>query len=130
MNQEQSASNSAALAVALAYHRAWTSKQVDEAMTHVAGDVICDAPSGQLRGIDQYQPFIANFAPTVTGYDMIAALGDEDTAVLVYDLHTRPVSSSLICECFTVRDGRIARNRLIFDQTPYAAARERSGRQP
>jgi hypothetical protein len=65
--------------------------------------------------------FPANFVPIVNGYDMIAALGDAETAVLVYDLHTVPVTSSLVCECFTVADGRITQNRLIFDQTPYAA---------
>ena len=87
---------------------------------------MCDAPSGQLRGIEQYRPFLANFVPIVKGYDMIAAFGDAETAVLVYDLHTIPVSSALTCECFTVSDGRITRNRLIFDQTPYAAARQQS----
>lgn len=110
--------------VAMAYHEAWTSKNVGAALSYVADDVICDSPSGQLQGIGQYRPFLANFAPLVKGYDMIAALGDEHTAILVYDLHTIPVSSGLICECFTVDEGRITRNRLIFDQTPYTAARQ------
>jgi SnoaL-like domain len=127
MTDQSTAESSPALAVALAYHRAWTSKNVDEALTHVADDIVCDAPSGQLLGLDQYRPFLANFVPRVTGYDLIAALGDDETAVLVYDLHTIPVSSGLTCECFTVRDGHIARNRLIFDQTPYTAARQQAG---
>jgi hypothetical protein len=33
------------------------------------------------------------------------------------------VSSSLVAECFTVAAGKITRNRLIFDQTPFTAAR-------
>ncbi len=124
MAEQTTAESSPALAVALAYHRAWTNKNVDEALSHVAEDIVCDAPSGQMRGIDQYRPFLANFVPIVEGYDMIAALGDAETAVLVYDLHTIPVSSGLTCECFTVSGGRIVRNRLIFDPTPYAAARQ------
>jgi len=124
---DQRTTESPAVEVALAYHRAWTSKKLEEALSHVSDDVVCDSPSGQLRGIDQYQPFLANFVPIVKGYDLIAALGDAETAVLVYDLHTIPVSSGLTCECFTVRDGRIMRNRLIFDQTPYTAARQQSG---
>jgi hypothetical protein len=128
MNVQQTADGSPALAVALAYHSAWTSKNVDEALQHVADGIVCDAPSGQLRGMDQYRPFLTNFVPIVKGYDMIAALGDADTAVLVYDLHTVPVSSgSLTCECFTIRDGKITQNRLIFDPTPYNAARQQSG---
>src|SRR5262249_49760271 len=118
---------SPALEVGLAYHREWTAKNVDEALRYVSDDIVCNAPGGELRGIDQYRPFLANFVPIVTGYDMIAALGDSETAVLVYNLHTIPVSSGLVCECFTVKAGRITRNRLIFDQTPYAAARQQSG---
>jgi hypothetical protein len=114
------------LDVAMAYHRAWTSKNVDDALSYVADDITCDSPTGRLQGTEQYRPFLANFAPIVKGYDMIAALGDEDTAILVYDLHTIPVSSGLVCECFTVSQGRITRNRLIFDQTPYTAARQQS----
>ena len=115
-----------ALAVALAYHHAWTGKNVDEALRHVSEDIVCDAPGGQMRGIGQYRPFLANFVPIVTGYDMIAALDDGDTAVLVYDLHTMPVGSGRVCECFMVEEGQITRNRLIFDPTPYNAARLRN----
>ena len=114
------------LAVALAYHEAGPRKNVDEALRHVADDITCDAPGGAMQGIEQYRPFLANFVPIVTGYEMIAALGENETAVLVYDLHTVPVRSALTCECFTVRDGHITRNRLIFDQTPYTAARQQS----
>ena len=117
---------SPALAVALDYHRAWTGKNVDAALRHVSVDIVCDAPVGQMRGIDAYRPFLTNFVPIVTGYDMIAALGDTETAVLVYDLHTIAVNSGLTCECFTVKAGQITSNRLIFDQTPYTAAAQRS----
>jgi limonene-1,2-epoxide hydrolase len=126
MSNDQTTQSGPALDVALAYHRAWTSRNVDEAMTHVADDVVCEAPSGLVRGIDEYRTFIGNFVPIVKGYDMIAALGDAATAILVYDLHTIPVSSGLTCECFTVEGGRITRNRLIFDATPYAVARQQA----
>jgi hypothetical protein len=116
----------APLDVALAYDRAWTSQHVDEALRLVDDEIDCNAPSGGLRGLAEYRPFLSNFAPSVTGRDMIAALGDTETAILVYDLHTALVGSALVCECLTMRDGRIIRNRLIFDQTPYAAARQRS----
>jgi hypothetical protein len=124
MKDQQTASP--ALEVGLAYHRAWTGKNVDEALRYVSDDIVCNAPGGEMRGIDQYRPFLANFVPIVTGYDMIAALGDSETAVLVYNLRTIPVSSGLTCECFTVKAGRITSNRLIFDQTPYTAARQQS----
>jgi limonene-1,2-epoxide hydrolase len=125
MTNEQPGS-ATALDLAMAYHRAWTSHDVEAALRLVADDVVCDAPGGTLRGMDQYRPFLSNFAPSVTGYEMIASLGDRTTAVLVYDLHTRQVPSGLICECFTVEHDRITRNRLIFDQVPYLAARQQT----
>jgi hypothetical protein len=111
-----------ALNVALEFHRAWTGGAVDKALELVAADVVCDSPSGRLAGIEAYRPFLSNFQPLVTGYDLIATLGDEETAVLVYDLHTAPVKSAVTCECLTVRDAKITQVRLIFDPTPFAAA--------
>ena len=111
-----------ALNVALEFHRAWAGGAVDKALELVAQDIVCDAPSGRLAGIDAYRPFLSNFQPLVTGYDLIATLGDDETAVLVYDLHTAPVKSAVTCECLTVRDGKITQIRLIFDPTPFATA--------
>src|SRR5215470_3921269 len=98
MTDQQERMNQA-VSVVLAYHRAWTSKNVDEALSYVSDDIVCDAPGNTMRGIEQYRPFLANFVPMVTGYDVVAALGDSETAVLVYELHTIPVSSGLTCEC-------------------------------
>ena len=42
---------SAALSVAMAYYQAWTGKDVDRAMTHVADDVVCDSPLGRIEGV-------------------------------------------------------------------------------
>ena len=35
---------SPALTTALAYHQAWTSQHLDQAMTYIADDITCDAP--------------------------------------------------------------------------------------
>ena len=40
--------NGRALDVALAYHDAWTSKDLDRAMTYIADDIVCDAPAGRI----------------------------------------------------------------------------------
>ena len=36
--------------IALAYHRAWTSRDMDAAMDFVTEDVVCDGPAGRLTG--------------------------------------------------------------------------------
>src|SRR5262245_48222543 len=109
-----------ALQTAWAYHRAWTSKDLELAMTYVADDIVCDAPAGQLVGSQAFRGFLTPFAERfLLRTEMIAAFGDDTTAVLVYDTETVPAKSAPAAECVTVRDGKIIYNRFIFDRTPF-----------
>jgi ketosteroid isomerase-like protein len=112
-----------ALQVALAYYQAWTSKDIDAAMRHLAEDVVCDAPAGRIEGVQAYRQFIGPFAQMLIGSELLAAFGDQTKAVLVYDTRTPPVASGPGAECLTVRDGKIVHNRFIFDRLPFEAAR-------
>jgi ketosteroid isomerase-like protein len=112
-----------ALEVARAYYQAWTGKDIDAAMRHLADDVVCDAPAGRLQGIDAYRQFLGPFAQLLLGSELLAAFGDDTTAVLVYDTRTPPVASAPGAECLTVRDGKIVHNRFIFDRLPFETAR-------
>ena len=114
---------SPALQVALAYYQAWTSKDIDAAMRHLADDIVCDAPGGRIEGAQAYRQFLGPFAEMLLGSELLAAFGDETTAVLVYDTQTPPVASGPGAECLTVRDGKIVYNRFIFDRLPFEAAR-------
>jgi ketosteroid isomerase-like protein len=114
---------SPALRTALAYFQAWTSHDLDQAMGYLADDIICDAPAGRLEGRDAYLAFMRPFAQILTGSALIAAFGDDQTAVIVYDTATVPVASAPAAECVTVAQGRITYNRFIFDRVPFDAAR-------
>jgi ketosteroid isomerase-like protein len=116
-------SPSPALEVALAYYQAWTSKDIDATMRHLADDVVCDAPAGRIEGVEAYRRFLAPFAQMLIGTELLAAFGDDTKAVLVYDTRTPPVASAPGAECLTVRDGKIVHNRFIFDRLPFEAAR-------
>ena len=41
---------SPALRTALAYYQAWTDHDLDQAMSYIADDIVCDAPAGRLEG--------------------------------------------------------------------------------
>jgi limonene-1,2-epoxide hydrolase len=114
---------STALSVALAYYHAWTGKDVDRAMTYVADDVVCENPIGRIDGVEGLRQFMTPFAQMLTSSDLIAAFGDDQTAVLVYNPHTTLVQDAPSAECFTVKDGRIIHDLLVFDRTPFDAAR-------
>jgi ketosteroid isomerase-like protein len=114
---------SPALRTALAYFHAWTSHDLDQAMEYIAADIVCDAPAGRLEGREAYLGFMGPFVRILTGSELIAAFGDENTAVVVYDTATVPVASAPAAECVTVVDGKITRSRFIFDRAPFDAAR-------
>ncbi|MPZ63801.1 MAG: nuclear transport factor 2 family protein [Propionibacteriales bacterium] len=117
------AQTSPALNTALAYHRAWTSHEFEHAMTYIADDIVCDAPAGRLEGADAFRRFMDPFVRILTGSTLIAAFGDDETALLMYDTETVPVSTAPGAECLTVQDGRITHLRIIFDRAPFDAAR-------
>jgi ketosteroid isomerase-like protein len=121
-----SESDNLAVRTALAYFKAWTSHDIDTAMTYIADDIVCDAPAGRLAGAAAYRDFMAPFVQMLTGSTLIAAFGDDETAVIVYDTETVPVKSAPAAECVTVTDGKISYSRFIFDRAPFMAARPAS----
>lgn len=114
---------STALEVALAYHGAWTTGDLDTALTHVADDVICAAPAGLLTGVAALRGFMGPFAGSLTGSTLFAAFGDDDHALIMYDTANPAISSAPAAELHLVREGRIREIRIIFDRLPFALAR-------
>ncbi|HVD19943.1 MAG TPA: nuclear transport factor 2 family protein [Propionibacteriaceae bacterium] len=116
-------STSPALEVALAYFHAWTGHDLDRAMEYVADDMVCDAPAGRLEGAAAFRGFMGPFVQILTGSQLIAAFGNDEQAVVVYDTETVPVKTAPAAECVTVREGKITYSRFIFDRAPFDAAR-------
>jgi ketosteroid isomerase-like protein len=101
------------------YHRAWTSGDVERAMTLVSDGIVCQAPGQDLHGKDAYRAFIAGFAPRLIGIGDIADFADGDRVALFYYPQTATTSTTPAAELFTVRDGKIAESVLIFDRLSY-----------
>jgi hypothetical protein len=117
-------STSPALDVALAYHHAWTSHDLDKAMTYIADDIVCDAPAGRLEGAAAYRNFMGPFVQILNASELVAAFGDDENAVVMYHTETMPVQSAPGAECVTVKDGKIVHSLFIFDRTPFDAVRK------
>jgi ketosteroid isomerase-like protein len=113
-------SDSTALEMVLDYHRAWTSGDIDRAMTHVAEDIVCRAPGEELVGKDAYRGYLAGFAPSLTGLSDVASFADGERVALFYYPQTATTSTALAAECFTIRDGQIAESVLVFDRLSFA----------
>lgn len=113
----------AALQTALAYHRAWTSHDFEQAMTYIADDIVCQAPAGTIEGAEAFRGFMGPFTEILTASRLIAAFGDDEKAVVMYDTDTVPVRDAPGAECVTVRNGKIVHIRIIFDRLPFDTAR-------
>jgi ketosteroid isomerase-like protein len=116
--------DSPALQVALAYYRAWSDHDLERAMTYIAEDIVCEAPAGRIEGDEAYRSFMAPFVQMLIRSELIAAFGDETTALVMYDTETVPVRSAPGSECVTVTDGKITHSRFVFDRAPFEAARQ------
>lgn len=119
---------STALDTVMQYHRAWTTNDMDTAMSLVADDIRCRAPGGDIDGKAQYQEFIGAMALMLTGIDDIAtfpsgtAADGGERVALFYCPQTAETSTTVAGECFTVRDGRIVETVLAFDRRSYEPA--------
>ena len=113
----------APLDVALAYFDAWSHGDLDGAMAYIDPDIVCDAPPGRLEGAEAYRAFMTPFVSMLVSASMIAAFGDDEKALVMYDTVTRPVPDAPGAECVTVVDGRITHSRFLFDRAPFDAAR-------
>lgn len=114
---------STALDTALAYYQAWTSHDFEQAMSYIAEDIVCDTPSGPVRGAIAFRAFMGPFASIVTNSRLIAAFGDNTTALLMYDTQTVPVKDAPGAECLTVQHAKITHIQIVFDRVPFDAAR-------
>ncbi len=118
-------SPSAALSTALAYHQAWTSGDIDGAMAHVADDITCYTPGETINGKQAWHDYLSGFSHVMTGVSDVTAFGDDTHVVLFYYPYTAVTSTAPAAEHFTIRDGQLTENLLVFDRLSYAPPPDR-----
>jgi limonene-1,2-epoxide hydrolase len=114
------------LQIVLAYHQAWSNRDMDRAMTYIAEDIICDAPAGRIEGAEAYRAFMGPFVKMLKSTKLLAAFGDDATAMIMYDTQTALVESGPGAEWLTIRNSKIAHSRFIFDRLPFEEARRKA----
>ncbi len=102
-----------------AYHQAWTSGDVERALTYVSDEVRCFAPDEHVTTKSDWQQYLAGFVPMLTGTPEHSRMMDGDRVALWYFPQTAVTSTTLASELFTVRHGLIVEIRLAFDRLGY-----------
>ncbi|KWV41976.1 hypothetical protein AS026_22110 [Rhizobium altiplani] len=112
---------SPALQVAMAYYDAWRNRDHATAMKFVADNVVNESPFGTVEGGAALHEGESGLTHILKGATLIAAFGDEKTALLMYYTHTQPVPSVLSSKHFTVEDGKITALKAVFDKSVFGA---------
>ena len=110
--------------VVQAYHEAWTSGDVDQALTYVSDDVRCFAPDESVTTKDDWRGYLTGFLPMLTGAPEHARMTDGDRVALWYFPQTAVTATTLASELFTVEDDQITEIRLAFDRMGYLPREE------
>ena len=111
--------NGDAQSIVDAYHRAWTSGDVDLALKYVSDDVRCFAPDAGVATKTDWQEYLSGFVPMLTGAPEHDRMAEGDRVALWYFPQTAVTTTTLASELFTVRDGQIVEIRLAFDRLGY-----------
>lgn len=109
-----------------AYHDAWTSGDVDLALTYLSEDVRCFAPDENVGTKDDWRQYLSGFVPMLTGAQAHTEMSDGNRVALWYFPQTAVTTTTLASELFTVEDGRIIEIRLVFDRLSYVPPEQRS----
>jgi hypothetical protein len=118
-----------ALDIARAYHDAWTTGSVDEPGRFLADELEVEVPINSYPTKAEFLEAVREFRPLIETIEMLAMLGDDDQALLLYDLELVAIGPLRVAEHFTVEQGLITRIRQVHDTANLRSAGfERQGR--
>src|SRR5579871_5580715 len=96
------------VAVARAFTDAWTSGDLETTAQYVADDVVFDGPLGHVEGKQAYLDGLKGLAQAVdlTSAQVLAAFGDDDQALIMYDLITKRFGTLRCAKLLAFSDGK------------------------
>ncbi|MBD8807783.1 MULTISPECIES: nuclear transport factor 2 family protein [Pseudomonas syringae group] len=110
-----------AINIARYYVDAMMNKKIEIILSISSEDVVCISPLGETKGVESFRSFHDGFARMTTKLSILAIYGDDEQAVIVYDVETHPVPHSTVAEFITVKNGKLIRTQVIYDATPFAS---------
>jgi hypothetical protein len=108
-----------AMSTVEAYHQAWTSGDVERALTYVSDEARCFAPDENVTTKSDWNGYLARVVPMLTAAPEHIRMTDGNRVALWYFPQTAVTTTTLASELFTVQDGQIVEIRLAFDRLGY-----------
>ncbi|MGH1341737.1 MAG: nuclear transport factor 2 family protein [Nannocystales bacterium] len=107
-----------------AYLDAFTAGDLESAFALVADDFVFHGPMLQSKGKAAFVEGASGLGEIVKGHDILRQWSDGDEACTIYDFHIEtPVgkASVTMTEWVLVRNGKLARSRLVFNSPEFTA---------
>jgi ketosteroid isomerase-like protein len=104
--------------IAVAYLEAFGRQDMTTAAGYIADDITFESPRVTLAGAQPYLAAVGEFAQAVLSVEIIAAFGDDERALVLYDMKTGPFGTIRAADYFQVRAGKITSEVLVFDTKP------------
>ncbi|MGW3352148.1 nuclear transport factor 2 family protein [Nonomuraea rubra] len=101
--------------IAVAFIEAFGRRDLAAVSLHLAEDVVFESPRGTIEGASAVVEAIGQFAEVVAAVKILSVLGNDEEAMIMYDMVTGPFGTLRAADHLAVRDGRIISDRLVFD---------------
>lgn len=109
-------SQQCALDLATAFLEAWAGKDFATAGRYLADDFAFDGPVAHYRSARDFLAGSQAFAAMLSGsWSTVAAFGDDREALLLYDLHLLSGGAMRIADRYTVSNGKIQTEQILWD---------------
>lgn len=110
--------------IATAFIQAFAENNLASVSHFVSEEIVFESPRVQISGIEPYLNAVGQFAEIVQGVNVIASLGDEGQAMIMYDMITIPFGTIRAVDHFLIREGFITMHKLVFDTHEVRKAEE------
>jgi SnoaL-like domain len=101
--------------IAVAFIDAFAGKDTEAVAALVADDIVFESPQVRLAGAEAVLEAIGQFAQVVTGVSNVTVVGDNERAMIMYDMATGPFGTLKTVDHIEVHDGKIVSDTLVFD---------------
>jgi ketosteroid isomerase-like protein len=110
--------------IAVAFIDAFAAGDTQAVAALIADDIVFESPQVKLVGADAVLHAISQFVRAVTGVRNVTVLGDDERAMVMYDMDTGPFGTLKVVDHLVVRDGKIVSDTLVFDTYEVRKANE------
>jgi hypothetical protein len=101
--------------VAVAFIEAWARSDMATVAAYVAEDITYEGPMAQATGAEAYLNAVSGFSELVTELKILAATGDDEQALIMYDMVTGPFGTLRAAEHLVISEGKVSASKLVFD---------------